>query len=77
MRSVNWSCLFSRAFPLPPAFPLIGREKELTMLRHRLRLGGNLAVSALNGLPGVGKTAISIALARDPELQAHFKDGIL
>ncbi len=69
--------LLDPLIPLPPAFPLIGREKELTMLRHRLRQGGNLAVSALNGLPGVGKTAISIALAHDPELQAHFKDGIL
>lgn len=69
--------LLDSHLPLPPAYPLIGREHEITLLRQRLRLGGNLAVSALNGLPGVGKTAISLALAHDPELQAHFKDGVL
>jgi transcriptional regulator with XRE-family HTH domain len=63
--------------PVAPAYPLIGREKELALLRHRLRQGGNLAVAALNGLPGVGKTAISLALAHDPELRASFKDGVL
>lgn len=63
--------------PVSPAFPLIGREKELALLRHRLRQGGNLAVCAFNGLPGVGKTALSLTLAHDPDLQAHFKDGIL
>src|SRR6185437_12020909 len=32
---------------------------------------------ALSGLPGVGKTAIALALAHDPEVQACFPDGIL
>ena len=36
-----------------------------------------MALTALNGLPGVGKTALSITLAHDPALRAHFKDGIL
>jgi Holliday junction resolvasome RuvABC ATP-dependent DNA helicase subunit len=32
---------------------------------------------ALNGLPGVGKTALAIAIAHDKEVLAHFRDGIL
>jgi tetratricopeptide (TPR) repeat protein len=38
---------------------------------------GNVALTALNGLPGVGKTALSITLAHDPELRDHFSDGVL
>ncbi|GHO43317.1 tetratricopeptide repeat protein [Ktedonospora formicarum] len=34
-------------------------------------------MTALNGLPGVGKTTLSIALAHDREVRAHFRDGIL
>ena len=36
-----------------------------------------LALSALGGLPGVGKTALAAAIATDPDVQAHFADGIL
>lgn len=69
--------LFDTTTPLPPAFQLVGREKPLLDLKQRLRTGGNVALSALNGLPGVGKTALAIALAHDRDLHAHFTDGIL
>src|SRR5581483_5482747 len=69
--------LYDPAIPLLPAIPLIGRDEDLARLKQRLRAGGSIALTALNGLPGVGKTALSIALAHDPEIRAHFRDGVL
>lgn len=69
--------LYDPLIPLPPAIFLVGRDEELARLRQRLCSGGNVALTALNGLPGVGKTALSITLAHDPEIRAHFRDGIL
>ncbi len=58
---------------------LIGRNDVLAQLKMRLCSDTlpNLALTALNGLPGVGKTTLSIALAHDDEIRAHFYDGIL
>jgi tetratricopeptide (TPR) repeat protein/transcriptional regulator with XRE-family HTH domain len=69
--------LYDPSIPVPPQIPLVGREEELARLRKRLSGGGSVALTALNGLPGVGKTALSITLAHDPTLRAHFTDGIL
>ena len=69
--------IYDPAIPLGAQNPLIGREHELAQIKQRLQGGGSVALTALNGLPGVGKTALSIALAHDPELRQHFKDGIL
>ncbi|HLI70398.1 MAG TPA: NB-ARC domain-containing protein, partial [Ktedonobacteraceae bacterium] len=74
---VSPGALYDPSIPLPPPIHLVGRDEELARLRNRLRSGGNVALTALNGLPGVGKTTLSITLAHDPELRAHFKDGIL
>ncbi len=64
--------------PLPnTVYALVGRQKQLTQIKHRLCSGSPSTVIALNGLPGVGKTALAIALAHDEEVQAHFQDGIL
>ena len=63
--------------PLPKAGDLVGRETLLRDLKQQLLGGGSLALSALNGLPGVGKTALVLAIAHDREVQAHFADGIL
>ena len=60
--------------PVRPAYPLVGRRVLLRRLKGQLLSGNNLA---LNGLPGVGKTALAIELANDPQIRAHFKDGIL
>lgn len=62
--------------PMPP-YSLVGRDELLQALKKQLLSGDHLAISALNGLPGVGKTALAIALAHDAEIRAHFKDGIL
>ena len=69
--------LYDGAIPLRPPTRLVGRENELAQLKQRLFAGGIAALTALNGLPGVGKTALSIELAYDLDIRAHFRDGIL
>jgi tetratricopeptide (TPR) repeat protein/transcriptional regulator with XRE-family HTH domain len=69
--------IYDPAIPLLPATPLIGRDQDLADIRKRLLPGGSVALTALNGLPGVGKTALTIRLAHDETIHAHFTDGIL
>jgi len=69
--------VYDTAIPLQPATRLVGRDNELVQLKQRLFNGGSVALTALNGLPGVGKTALSIELAHDLDIRAHFRDGIL
>jgi hypothetical protein len=64
------------AVPAPGPL-LVGREQEISTLRSRVFEGGPLAVSALNGLPGVGKTALALALAYDEATLCHFTGGVL
>jgi transcriptional regulator with XRE-family HTH domain len=54
---------------------LVGRAGLLEQLR--LRICATRGAFALNGLPGVGKTALAAALVQDPSLQEHFRDGVL
>ncbi|MGB0383380.1 MAG: tetratricopeptide repeat protein [Ardenticatenaceae bacterium] len=60
--------------PPEPPYELVGRDELLSQLKERLFASDYVA---LNGLPGVGKTALAVALAHDPEVLAHFKDGVL
>jgi tetratricopeptide (TPR) repeat protein/transcriptional regulator with XRE-family HTH domain len=69
--------LLDPAIPLQPAVRLVGRDVEINHLKKRLLSSGNAALTALNGLPGVGKTALAIELVHDQEIRAHFSDGIL
>jgi tetratricopeptide (TPR) repeat protein/transcriptional regulator with XRE-family HTH domain len=70
---------------LDPAIPLmlgrtgslIGRAALLAQIKARLFAEKTLAPTALDGLPGVGKTALAVAVSLDPEVQAHFVEGIL
>ena len=71
------NAVYDPSIPLLPAVRLVGRDNELAHIRERLCFGGNVALTALNGLPGVGKTALAIALAHDQEIRKHFHDGIL
>ena len=59
---------------LGSASSLLGCEQVLRQARQYLFEKGRLA---LHGLPGIGKTALSMALATDPQAQARFQDGIL
>ena len=63
--------------PPRPLHGLVGRDALLHGLKQRLFFGGSLALSALNGLPGIGKTALAIELANDPQVLEHFEDGVL
>jgi tetratricopeptide (TPR) repeat protein/transcriptional regulator with XRE-family HTH domain len=69
--------LYDPAIPLGAWTPLVGRDNDIARVRQRLLSGDNVALTALNGLPGVGKTALTIHLAHDEALRAHFSDGIL
>jgi tetratricopeptide (TPR) repeat protein/transcriptional regulator with XRE-family HTH domain len=71
--------LLDPAIP-PPAIDsarLVGRSEVLDHLKRHLCGGNSLVLTALNGLPGVGKTTLAVALAYDLEVQEHFRDGIL
>lgn len=60
--------------PHKPTYRLIGRNNLFTHLKEQLFAKKCLA---LNGLPGVGKTALAVELANDYEILEQFPDGIL
>ncbi len=66
--------LFVNVPPMPNHF--VGRETLMADLVAQLRSGQSLALAA-EGLPGVGKTTTAVALAYDPKVRAHFRDGVL
>lgn len=67
------------AIPLQSVGPtgLIGRDEMFSQLKERLCSGRNVGLTAINGLPGVGKTTLAVALAHDDDVLEHFHDGIL
>ena len=60
--------------PPKPTYRLIGRDNLFTYLKEQLFTKKCLA---LNGLPGIGKTALAVELANDSEILEQFPDGIL
>jgi tetratricopeptide (TPR) repeat protein len=57
-----------------PGQPLVGRDDALADLRGELIAGG---LVARTGLPGVGKTALALAVVRDAAILSHFEGGVL
>ncbi len=62
--------------PPRPLHQLVAREELVRTLKEYL-LGDKSTPCLLHGLPGVGKTSLATYLAHDPELLAHFRDGVL
>ena len=60
--------------PRPTHF--VGREALVADVARRLAGGASLALSA-DGLPGVGKTTLAVALAYRRDVLDHFTDGVL
>ncbi|MBO0796193.1 MAG: hypothetical protein J2P36_35320, partial [Ktedonobacteraceae bacterium] len=56
---------------------LVARDDIVQPLKQRLTSGKGHTLTALYGLPGVGKSAIAVELAHDEDIQQHFRDGIL
>lgn len=63
--------------PPRPVHRLLGRDRCLQEIKAALLQGEDRAITALRGLPGVGKTTLAVELAYDPEIRQHFEDGIL
>src|SRR6185437_4612117 len=60
-----------------PVTNLIGREEILSYLSQRLCAGRGGVVTALYGLPGVGKTSLAATFIQRIDVQNFFQDGIL
>lgn len=56
---------------------LIGRDDLLKHLKEHLSQKPGIVLTALSGLPGIGKTSIAANIAQDPEILANFGDGVL
>src|SRR5262249_27034971 len=70
--------LYDITIPFAPAHPLVGREHDLIRIKVALReTESSVVLTALNGLPGEGKTSLATTLVHDPEIRAYFSDGIL
>src|SRR5579875_1487292 len=63
--------------PAAGAVGLVGRHDMLRRLKQRLCNHTSVVLTALNGLPGVGKTTLAVILAHDQDVRDHFSDGVL
>ncbi|MBA2394279.1 MAG: helix-turn-helix domain-containing protein [Ktedonobacteraceae bacterium] len=61
----------------PGAPTLIGRDLLLAQIKRELCSDKNDIFIGINGLPGVGKTALTREIVTDTEVQEHFSDGVL
>src|SRR2546423_14367350 len=59
----------------PPVPDFVGREQEIKMLVNVLRSGGNVAITAISGMGGVGKTELAILIAN--EIREDYPDAQL
>lgn len=62
--------------PPRPFQPIVGREQALSELRTRLLDRETVTISAVRGLPGVGKTTVAQVLAHEPAVRQAFPDGV-
>jgi transcriptional regulator with XRE-family HTH domain len=55
----------------------VGRDRLLREIEQSLRSSQHVTLSALYGLPGVGKTALAVALAHNTNVRECFTGGVL
>ncbi len=60
-----------------PAEGLIGRDSLLSSLLQKVCHATIYQMFVIHGLPGVGKTAIALALVQHEAIRTHFSGGIL
>ncbi|HEX3642197.1 MAG TPA: helix-turn-helix transcriptional regulator [Ktedonobacteraceae bacterium] len=67
------SCLADPSIPLSlqSATSLIGRHGVLMEVKERLLAGEDIAITAVDSLPGIGKTALATVLAMDQNVRDH------
>jgi len=64
-----------RMCPTPPAPPLYfgGRDAVLNTLKDKIKAGESIALTAINGVGGVGKTTLARALAHQMHTEKVFR----
>lgn len=78
-RPVTQGPIYDPLLPAPLAgfARLIGRDEVMQQLRERLFAIRGVALTAIHGLPGVGKTTLAIEIAHDEAVRTHFQNGVL
>jgi WD40 repeat protein len=67
---------FATIPPLPPSF--INRVELSEPVAHKLlSSSGTMALTALEGMGGVGKSMLALGICHDPRVRARFFDGII
>lgn len=66
--------LYDPAIPDRPSIALVGRDRDLALVKQRLLREQSVG---LHGMPGVGKTALAVELANDRQVWEHFSEGVL
>src|SRR5215831_411882 len=76
--SLPSGALFDPAIPSVQggAKDLVGREGLLASVKQLMWEHDGHSSIAMQGLPGMGKTSLAIALLADPDVRDHFRDGI-
>jgi tetratricopeptide (TPR) repeat protein len=55
----------------------VGREQTLALVRQTLSQRERNRLFGLYGLPGIGKTALALAIAYDPDIRQLFDNGVI
>jgi len=70
---LDWTSRLEHRLDLPPEVPLIGVENRLAQLLARMTAPAEPWLICLDGLGGIGKTALANALVRAPQIAGRFQ----